>query len=324
MRQFIQRVLIVFLVLTSATHAMAAAVGTAVDVDPSASSILEQVQGPMLVGTDIFIGQKVVTGDVGQVEIQFADDTRMVVGPHSSLVIQDYLLRDNGGAGQFAVSALGGTFRFITGNAAKDRYKLTTPTGTIGVRGTEFDLAVDAQGKTTMLLYSGAAKLCAVSGKCTEIADQCAIGEISDGSSEAKGYTGDLTKDQRKALKQQFLYSASQVSLTKGSKIKNATFCLKTGGTLADALEGPLPTSLSHATAAPSGTPNVGQPNTNQPDTGGPGTPGPVGGPDAPTPPTVKPPTPPPHTPEPPSNGGDGCAGHSHQNGGNSQNCNGK
>ena len=89
------------------------------------------------VGSDIFIGDQVVTDARGLVQIKFSDNTKLVVGPNSSLVIEDYLLREDGSGGKLAINALSGTFRFVTGGAAKDRYLIETPTGTIGVRGTE-------------------------------------------------------------------------------------------------------------------------------------------------------------------------------------------
>src|SRR6185312_12344702 len=146
--------------------------------DPQALTILDHVQRPLFVGTDVFIGQVVNTGEQGQVEVHFADDTRLVIGPNSSLVIEDYLLRNDGSAGKFAIDALGGTFRFLTGNAAKDRYRISTPTGTIGIRGTEFDFLVTPIA-TTVLLYSGMTRLCAFSGRCTNIADACQIGQVT-------------------------------------------------------------------------------------------------------------------------------------------------
>ncbi len=96
-----------------------------------------------VVGSDIFIGDQVVTGAKGQVQILFADNTHLVVGPNSALTIEDYLLRNNGSAGKFVVDMLAGSFRFATGESAKNRYRIDTPTGTIGVRGTGFDTFVD-------------------------------------------------------------------------------------------------------------------------------------------------------------------------------------
>src|SRR5690606_37511727 len=109
--------------------AMADATGTAKGVDPDASARRGSETQVLVVGADIFIGDLVKTGPSGQVQIKFSDSTELVVGPRSSLTIEDYLLREDGSAGRLAVNTLAGTFRFVTGNAAKDRYLIKTPTG---------------------------------------------------------------------------------------------------------------------------------------------------------------------------------------------------
>ena len=69
------------------------------------------------------------------------------------------LVRADGTAGKFAVNALAGTFRFLTGNSEKSAYQIITPTGTLGVRGTKFDFTVDPRtGQTKVVLFEGQVK----------------------------------------------------------------------------------------------------------------------------------------------------------------------
>ena len=91
----------------------AAPAGKAVGVDPSASNQAGGTTRTLVVGADVGIGDKIVTGASGQVQLVFSDDTHLVVGPSSSLVIQSYLLRGGQTASKFAVNALSGSFRFI-------------------------------------------------------------------------------------------------------------------------------------------------------------------------------------------------------------------
>jgi ferric-dicitrate binding protein FerR (iron transport regulator) len=153
-----------------------AASGVALGVDQNATLEGEAGARILAVGSDVFIGDKVVTDASGLVELRFSDSTRLVIGPRSSLVIEDYLLREDGSAGKFAVNALAGTFRFITGGAPKDRYLITTPTGTVGVRGTAFDLNVEAAA-TSLLLFHGAVILCTLDGKCVIVDEVCELGQ---------------------------------------------------------------------------------------------------------------------------------------------------
>lgn len=141
------------------TTVMAASTGTALGVNPDARLEGKVETKTLVVGTDVFIGDSVVTDARGLVQIRFSDRTELVVGPGSALVIEDYLLREDGSGGKFAINALAGTFRFVTGGAPKDRYAIRTPTGTVGVRGTAFDLNVKPD-HSSLLLYHGAVVMC--------------------------------------------------------------------------------------------------------------------------------------------------------------------
>ncbi len=163
-----------------------AATGTALGVDPAASLEANSAPRTLVVGDDIAIGDRIVTDAGGLVQIRFDDDTLLVVGPHSALVIEDYLLREDGSAGRLAIDALAGTFRFVTGSAAKDRYEIALPSGTIGVRGTAFDLHVDPT-KTRVLAYDGEVLMCATGQDCQPLRANCGIGQIDARSARRLG-----------------------------------------------------------------------------------------------------------------------------------------
>lgn len=163
-----------------------AATGTALGVDPAASLEAHAAPRTLIVGDDIAIGDRIVTDAAGLVQIRFDDDTLLVVGPHSALVIEDYLLRADGSAGRLAIDALAGTFRFVTGNAAKDRYEIALPSGTIGVRGTAFDLHVDS-ATTSVLAYEGEVLMCATGQDCQPLRANCGVGQIDTTSARRLG-----------------------------------------------------------------------------------------------------------------------------------------
>jgi hypothetical protein len=75
-----------------------AATGTALGVDPAASLETSATTRTLVVGDDIAIGDRIVTDAAGLVHVKFDDDTLLVVGPRSALVIEDYLLRADGSA----------------------------------------------------------------------------------------------------------------------------------------------------------------------------------------------------------------------------------
>jgi len=217
-----------------------AASGTALGVRQDAELVSANATKVLTVGADVFIGDKVVTGTSGQVQIKFSDKTELVVGPNSALTIEDYLLRDDNSAGKFAIKALSGTFRFATGLAPKDRYLIETPTGTIGVRGTAFDFTVGAEG-TRVLLFHGAVELCNLASSCVTLEDICEVGAFDLGQSGTFGIADNLGGAERKDLKGSFKYAQSQSPLLREFWVPNARECFNKGFVAGDVPESLMP-----------------------------------------------------------------------------------
>jgi hypothetical protein len=134
-------------------------------------------------GSSIFENDRLVTG-AGNVQILFVDETRLVVGPNSTLVIDRFLMRGGNRAQKFSVDALRGTFRFISGKSAKSAYDIQTGNATIGVRGTAFDFS--SRGETLIAVLEGGVRLCS-SGRCETIPQGCGVGRASSGGVEQLG-----------------------------------------------------------------------------------------------------------------------------------------
>jgi hypothetical protein len=206
--------------------------GKAVGVDPSAFAQGAGAARNLVVGADVALGERVTTGRTGQVQLIFYDDTHLVVGPNSSLVIEDYLLRKDQSVGKFTISALAGTFRFITGKSPKDAYDIKTPTGTIGVRGTAFDF-IASKAATKVVLFHGMVRLCSIAGKCVELTGRCEVGVYDTSNSAILG----LARQSEQDLRSQFRYVRSEKPLLQPFKVDRATACLRPiggpGGSLA-------------------------------------------------------------------------------------------
>ena len=212
-------------VLLCAPLSALAASGSAKGVDPDATARTAAETRTLVVGADIFIGDLVKTGPTGQVQIKFSDNTELVVGPRSSLTIEDYLLREDGSAGKLVVDTLAGTFRFVTGNAPKDRYLIKTPTGTIGVRGTAFDWANSDTG-TAVLLYHGAVVVCAKGGSCVTLEDVCDLAEATTRDAAVIGHFDTVSGDARAIYKSLFRYAVNQSPLLREFRISGAERCV--------------------------------------------------------------------------------------------------
>ena len=127
---------------------------------------------------EIFSYDTVKTGN-GKVGILFVDDTRVDVTQHSKLIIDEFVFDPNSGKGKLNLSAKLGTIRYASGQIAKNSrqdIKITTPTATIGVRGTDFSMTIDELGGSTIILLPS----CDVNGNCLvgEISVESAAGQV--------------------------------------------------------------------------------------------------------------------------------------------------
>src|SRR5690606_23187562 len=123
-------------------------------------------------------------------------------------------------AQKLAVNALSGTFRFATGKSPKAAYEITTPTATIGVRGTGFDLNVTQQ-LTRAIVSHGEINLCQ-GGQCVRISGQCAAGEADTSQAQALR----LTQEAIMSLRPQFPMLVNQNPLLRPFRFDRTNQCL--------------------------------------------------------------------------------------------------
>jgi len=175
-------------------------------------------------GDDLKIGETVVTDEHGLVQIKFSDETELVVGPNSQLLLEDYLLRNDGSVGKLAINALSGSFRFVTGQSNKDDYSIKTPTGTIGIRGTAFDFAVEPV-KTRMLMYHGTSTLCGAGNACVTMQQTCEAGEAEAAAAQSLGLSFTADEARRASLQQSFRYADFQKPLQYLFRVEQVPIC---------------------------------------------------------------------------------------------------
>lgn len=239
------------LLLSSAVHA--AGEGTAVGVNPDASARQNATDRILQVGADVSVGELIVTGPSGQVQIVFDDNTRLVVGPRSSLLIETYLMAGNNTAQKLAIEALGGSFRFITGNSPKPAYSINTPTAAIAVRGTEFDLIVEP-GTTKVMLYDGALQICNPGADCEDVTRRC---EVAISRPDEVGLY--VRNDpQRLPLSLEFRYARFQAPLLPEFRVSAAALCTEAsvaGGATSNDGSGGTPTVTTPQGQGPTPTP---------------------------------------------------------------------
>lgn len=147
----VRTITLVMAVALSASAATAAErVGSTVSADATVSG--EGAVGKRIIARadPIYQDERLRSNLTGQGQFQLGDGTKLVLGKNASLVIDRYVTGGGGTAKNVTLKLLAGSARFMTGHSDKRAYRIITPQGTIGVRGTVFDMSV-RNGKTRII-----------------------------------------------------------------------------------------------------------------------------------------------------------------------------
>ena len=119
------------------------------------------------IGEDIFFKDSIETAK-GRMNIKFIDDTNLKLTEHTEVVIDEYYFDPDPSKSKMTMKFVSGTARFTTGRLGlvpKENIVITTPTATIGVRGTSFTTSVDELGRSLVILLPETE--CTVDGDCS-------------------------------------------------------------------------------------------------------------------------------------------------------------
>jgi len=97
-------------------------------------------------GTPVYPNDTVRTGADGSVGIIFKDNSRISLGPNSRLDLKKFVFKPAQGQFSMVNKLKKGTASFISGKMTKlspEAVVLETPTSTIGVRGTTYNIKVN-------------------------------------------------------------------------------------------------------------------------------------------------------------------------------------
>jgi hypothetical protein len=119
---------------------------------------LDGREQPLLRGAELDNGDTVRTGE-GRAQLRFSDGAYVSLQPNSEFAIRDYRFdgkTDGAERGFFGLAK--GAMRTVSGligRVNRDRYQITTPTATIGIRGTGGVIQVRDDGATLVVGTSG-------------------------------------------------------------------------------------------------------------------------------------------------------------------------
>lgn len=125
----------------------------------------------LAVGDKVNQDEVIEVGLDGSSEIMLDDQTKLALGPGAKLVLDKFIYDPDKASGSILLNLSKGTFRFITGVAAKPTYVIRTPVASITVRGTIFDLYIRDDGLVWVLLHEGAVRVCNDRGNCGDLSE---------------------------------------------------------------------------------------------------------------------------------------------------------
>ena len=97
---------------------------------------VDQAQRVLRVGLDVFANERVTTGANDRAQLLFLDGSSLSVGPNADLTLDKYVYDPAKGTGAIAITAGKGILRLVGGAITKQtEATITTPSGTIGIRG---------------------------------------------------------------------------------------------------------------------------------------------------------------------------------------------
>ena len=120
-------------------------IGTATSVKPEARG---SVAGQLSASAGVHANETVNTGSGGQANLQFLDNTKLSVGPMSTVRLDKFVYDPSKGTGAVTINATRGAYRFVTGVQDSRNYQIKTPYATLGVRGTVLEVVIHRSGRT--------------------------------------------------------------------------------------------------------------------------------------------------------------------------------
>ena len=109
-------------------------------------------------GAPVFAGDVVETGPEATLGLVFVDKTTFALTENARMVLDELIYDPSTNEGSSIFSIIKGLFVIITGEIAKANpadVTIKTPSGTIGIRGTEFGVSVEVGAEMTVTVFSG-------------------------------------------------------------------------------------------------------------------------------------------------------------------------
>ena len=122
----------VLLAMPSATSFAETRIGVAASTKPNADGFVGAGSQSLSAGSEVFANETVRTGNLGQADLVFLDQTNLTVGPTSEVLLDKFVYDQPGSKGNVVFQATRGAFRIVTGTQDHRAYAINTPYGSLG------------------------------------------------------------------------------------------------------------------------------------------------------------------------------------------------
>lgn len=141
--------------LTSPPVLAAIEIGTTVKVvnEVSVKAGAKTLKRRLKIGDNVVYQETVSTGEASAVDIRLIDESTLIMGELSELILDSLVYNPNRGVVEGSIEVISGIIRFSTSGVKMD-VTIRTPVATIGVRGTEFDVLTKAT-ETEIAVHEG-------------------------------------------------------------------------------------------------------------------------------------------------------------------------
>lgn len=152
-----------------------APVGSARVIVAQVSAQAADAQRRLAVADAVRFQELISTAGDSAAALALIDGTELAMGENARVRLDEFVLSDGPDA-SLSLRLESGALRFVTGAMPKPAYRINTPSASLTVRGTVFDLAVGADGAAYVAVDSGAVTVTTVSGQNIDVAAGQSLG----------------------------------------------------------------------------------------------------------------------------------------------------
>ena len=138
---------------------------------------------------EVYVGDTITVSAGGSVQFRMVDSAMIALRENTTFAVIDYSFEQAATEDVSTLELVKGAFRTITGNIAKDRYRLeVTDYATIGIRGTEFEVVIADDGSLYTGVYDGGTTVSNAAGEINlGVGSEFDFGSVADGNSVPVG-----------------------------------------------------------------------------------------------------------------------------------------